>query len=70
MSIVWLTPAADVTGAPAGIDQFPLSVVNFDGVPSVTLGLGWYWVAGLEGREAESFTVAADDYGFKPGFGS
>lgn len=37
--VVGLAFSVDVSGAPAAVDEFPLSVVDFHGVPGVALGL-------------------------------
>ncbi len=44
--VVGLAFAVDASGAPAAVDEFPLSVIDFDGVPGVALGLGRDWGAG------------------------
>lgn len=42
VSVVWLALAGDVAGAPAGVDEFPVVVVDLDGVPGVASGVfGW-----------------------------
>lgn len=56
--VVGLAFTGDVARAPAGVDQLPVPVVDFDGVPGVALGFGGDGVAGLEGAEAEAFPVA------------
>lgn len=37
--VVRLPPAGDVARAPAGVDQFPVVVVDLDGVPGVACGV-------------------------------
>jgi len=37
--VIRLAFAVDGSGAPAAVDEFPLSVVDFDGVPGVVMGL-------------------------------
>ena len=38
--VVGLAFAANVAGAPTGVEEFPFAVINFDGVPRVALGFG------------------------------
>ena len=37
--VVRLAPAGDVARAPAGVDEFPVLVVDLDGIPGVTGGV-------------------------------
>ena len=37
--VVRLPPAGDVARAPAGVDEFPVGVVDLDGVPGVACGV-------------------------------
>lgn len=66
---VFLLADADVTGAPAGVDELPFAGVDLDGVPGVGAVFGGDGFAGLERGEAGAFAVAADDEGFEAGFG-
>ena len=70
MSAVWLAFTTDMAGTPARIDELPLPIVNPDGIPGMTCGLWWYWIARFEGRESIALAVAANDYRFKTSFGS
>ncbi len=70
MFVVWFSLPTHVSSAPAGVDEFPVAVVDFDGVPGVACTLRRQRVPWLQGRETEAFAVAADDYAFQPGFGS
>lgn len=67
--VIGLAFAADVAGTPAGVNEFPFAVVDFDGVPRVALGHRGDGRAWREGGEAVAFSVAADDDGFEAGFG-
>ncbi len=67
--VVGLACAGDVAGAPAGVDGFPVAVVDLYGVPGVVGGFGGHGRAGGEGGgEAEAFAVAAYDDRFEAGF--
>ena len=56
-------------GTPARIDEFPLPIVDLDGVPSVGAVFGWDRLARLERGEACAFAVTRDDKRFEAGFG-
>lgn len=58
--LVGLTLAADVAGAPTGIDEFPLAVVNFHGAPSMVSALGWDQTTRWNRIKAVSLTVTAN----------
>lgn len=59
--LVWLTFSADVASAPAGIDEFPGAVVDFDDVPGVIGGEWWHCGSGRERRVSVTFPMAGDD---------
>ena len=66
--IIRLPLAGDVSSTPAGVDEFPLPVIDSDRIPGMPLRLTRDRGAGREGRETVSFPVPTDDKGFKPRF--
>lgn len=67
---VCLLAHMDMSGAPAGIDELPLAVINFNSVPGMGAEFRWDGLPGFEGGPAGTFTVAADYERFQSGFGS
>lgn len=61
--------ALDMAGAPACVDEFPLAVVDADGVPGVAGVVGWEGSTGSERGVAKALAVATDDDAFKAGVG-
>ena len=67
--VVRLTGAGDVAGAPAGVDGFPVPVVDLHRVPGVVGIFCRHRCARCEGGgESESFAVAAHDHGLEASF--
>lgn len=68
--VVGLACAGYVTGAPTGVDAFPLAVVDLDCVPSVIGVFGRQRGPRRQGGgESEALAMTADDDGFHAGFG-
>lgn len=65
---VFLFVEADVARAPAGVDEFPFAVVDFDGVPGVVHAFGGDGLTRFERGETGAFAVAGYDEGFEAGF--
>jgi hypothetical protein len=54
-------------GAPAGVDQFPFTVVDAHSVPGVVGVERWYRLAGLEWYVAETQAISRDHESLQAG---
>lgn len=65
MLVVRLALPVDITGTPTAVDEFPLSIINLHGVPSMSRVLRRHWCARRQSGETESFAVATNNDRFE-----
>ena len=67
--VIGLASPFDVAGAPAGVDGFPIAIVDFHGIPGVVGILCRNRRAGCErGGESKALAMATYHYGLKTSF--